>query len=64
MTSKEKQWKDCGYVTISKMGKVLSIVVKHTRYVANLEEILEVLDGDRNYTLIFEHVGEKAQGGV
>lgn len=56
--SNEKHWNDCGYLTISKSGKVLSIVVKHKRYVANLDDIAQVLDGTKNYTLIFEHVGD------
>ena len=56
---KKKSWADCGYLTISKSGKVLSVVVKNQRYVVNLEEAAEVLDGKRNYTLIFEFVGEK-----
>lgn len=53
--SKEKQWEGCGYISISKSGKVLSVVVKHQRYVANLEELNQVLEGIREYTLIFEH---------
>jgi hypothetical protein len=53
---KKRTWVDCGYVTISKSGKVLSVVVKNQRYVVNLEEAAEVLDGKRNYTLVFEHV--------
>ena len=55
---KKRTWKDCGYITISKSGKVLSVVVKHKRFVVNLEETEEVLGGRRNYTLIYEFVGE------
>jgi hypothetical protein len=33
--------------------------VKKKRYVVNLNEAEEVLDGKRNYTLVFEFVGEK-----
>jgi hypothetical protein len=65
-TFKKKQWVDCGYITISKSGKVLSIVVKHERYVANLDEISQVLDGTKNYTLVFEHCVQRGanQGGA
>lgn len=55
----EKSWNDCGYVTLSKKGNVLSIVVKHQRYVVNLKEAAEVVDGQRDYALVFEFVGEK-----
>lgn len=59
MSSKTKRsWVDVGYVSLSKSGKALSIVVKHKRYIANLEEIAQVLDGTKEYTLIFEHVGD------
>jgi hypothetical protein len=53
------KWSDCGYLTLSKSGKVLSVVVKKKRYVVNLEETEEVLDGKRNYALIYEFAGEK-----
>ena len=56
---KKRSWKDCGYITISKSGKVLSVVVKNQRYVVNLVEAEEVLEGRRNYTLIYEFVGDK-----
>lgn len=56
---KKKSWADCGYLTISKSGKVLSVVVKNQRYVANLDETADILDGKRRYTLIYEFVGEK-----
>ena len=61
---KKRTWLDCGYLTISKSGKVLSVVVKHQRYVVNLEETAEVLDGKRNYTLIFEFVGSAIPTGI
>jgi len=56
---KKRSWVDCGYLTLSKSGKVLSVVVKHRRFVVNLEEATEVLDGNRKYTLIYEFVGDK-----
>jgi len=56
---KKGTWKDCGYLTISKSGKVLSVVVKHKRYVVNLAEATLVLDGIKEYSLIYEYVGSK-----
>ena len=56
---KKRSWVDCGYLTLSKSGEVLSVVVKKKRYVVNLEEATEVVDGERNYTLIYEFVGDK-----
>jgi hypothetical protein len=54
---KPANWKDCGYLTISKKGNVLSVVIKHQRYVVNLNEATEVIEGQREYTLIYEFVG-------
>lgn len=56
--SNEKHWKDCGYVSISKSGQVLSIVVKNKRYIANLDEICLVLDGTKQFAQILEYVGD------
>ena len=47
-------WKDCGYLSLSKDGKKVSVVVKKIRYFVGLEEAKEVLDGKRKYTLVFE----------
>ena len=55
---KKHTWKDCGYLTLSKSGKVLSVVVKHQRFISNLDEVGDVLDGKRNYCLIYEHMKE------
>lgn len=52
------KWKDCGYISLSKSGKVLSIVVKHKRYIANLDEAAQVFLGAREYTLIWESTKE------
>jgi hypothetical protein len=35
-----------------KDGKKVSVVVKKTRYLANLEELRKVLDGRKSYTCI------------
>jgi len=61
--SKEKQWEDCGYITISKSGKALSVVVKHKRFISNIDEVRGVLDGERNYCLVFEHIKEGGKNG-
>lgn len=47
-------WKDCGYFTLTKDGKKVSVVVHHVRYLLNLDEVKDVLDGQRRYALIFE----------
>jgi hypothetical protein len=57
--SKQKSWADCGYLTLSKKGNVLSIVIKNQRFISKIDEVRGVLDGKRNYCLIFEHVKEE-----
>ena len=47
-------WKECGYLSLTKVGKKVSVVVKHVRYVANLEEAKAVLEGKLNFTGILE----------
>jgi hypothetical protein len=47
-------WKDCGYLSLTKNGKKVAVVVKHARYVVSLEEAREVLSGKQAYTLIYE----------
>jgi hypothetical protein len=49
-------WKDCGYLSLTKKkdGKMLSVVVKHHRYVVKLDEVQKVLSGSQTYTLIYE----------
>jgi hypothetical protein len=46
--------KDCGYFTLTKDGKKVSVVVHHVRYLLSLDEVKAVLEGRRNYTLVFE----------
>jgi hypothetical protein len=52
-------WKDCGYLSFTKKGDKILIVLKHERYIADLKEVVEVLDKKRSYTLIFEPSVEK-----
>jgi hypothetical protein len=47
-------WKDCGYLSLTKDGKKVAIVVKKVRYIAKLEELRKVLDGKQSYTYILE----------
>jgi hypothetical protein len=48
--------KDCGYFTLTKNGKKVSVVIHHVRYLLNLEDAKVVLDGKRNYALVLEFV--------
>lgn len=50
---------DCGYLSLSKSGKVVSIVVKRERYIANLKEARQVAYGARDYTAILKSVEVK-----
>ena len=47
-------WKDCGYLSLTKDGKKVTVMVKHVRYIANLEELKAVLEGKLNFTDVFE----------
>jgi len=49
--------KDCGYFTLTKDGKKISVVIHHVRYLLNIEETKAVLDGKRGYTLVKEFLG-------
>jgi len=54
-------WKDCGYLSLTKDGKKVSVVLKKARYIANLEELRKVLDGKKTYTFILEPSEETTQ---
>jgi hypothetical protein len=54
MRGERMVWKDCGYLSLSKNGESVSVVVKHVRYFAKLEELKDVLEGKKAYTLVFE----------
>jgi uncharacterized protein YebE (UPF0316 family) len=49
-------WKDCGYVSLTKDGKKILITLKRVRYIASLQELKEVLDGKKAYTLVLEYL--------
>lgn len=44
-------WKDCGYLSLTKDGKKLSVVIKKVRYFVSLTEAKEVLEG--NFLFLF-----------
>jgi len=52
-------WKDCGYLSLTKDGKKLSVVIKKVRYFVSLTEVKEVLEGKRGYTLVLEPPAKK-----
>jgi hypothetical protein len=62
MEANKTQWRDCGYISLTKSGKATLIVVKHKRYTANIEQIGMVLEGIRDYAFIYEPI-ENAKGG-
>ena len=47
-------WKDCGYFSLTKDKKGVAVVVKHTRYYLKFEEVKEVVEGKKEYTLVYE----------
>jgi hypothetical protein len=50
------KWKDCGYLGFTKNRKGIILIVKHQRYWLNLQEVLEVLQDKRRYTLVYEPI--------
>ena len=62
METMKRQWRHCGYFSLTKSGIAAAIVVKHKRYTANLEQIGRVLNGTLDYALIYEPE-ENAGGG-
>jgi hypothetical protein len=47
-------WKDCGYLSLTKDGMKVAVIIKHFQYVLSLEESREVLEGKQAYTVIYE----------
>lgn len=47
-------WKDCGYISLTKNGKSLKVVVKHVTYFVKINEAKEVIEGKKPYTLVYE----------
>ena len=55
----KKEWKSCGYMAKSKNLKVLVVMVKHVRYIVNLDGFLNVVSGKLEYTPIYEYIGNE-----
>ena len=47
-------WKSCGYLSLTKNGKRVAVVVKRMRYVASLDDVKAILEGKLGYTQIYE----------
>jgi hypothetical protein len=54
--SKKKVWKSCGYLSKSKNPKVLVVMVKHKRFIVNVNGLQAVLNGKIEYSLIYEYI--------
>jgi len=55
----EKKFESCGYISKSKNPKVLVVMVKHVRYIVNVDGLQAVNSDKLEYTPIYEYVGEK-----
>jgi len=51
-----KNWKDCGYISYTKKGDGILLVLKNQRYFIKLNELQQVLEKKRNYALLYEPV--------
>jgi len=58
------KWKDCGYLSLTKKGGSLKVVVKHQTYFVKLDEAKAVLNGEKNYTLVYEPIEEAEKDAV
>lgn len=55
------KWRDCGYLSLTKDGKHLKVVLKHVTYFLKLEEAKDILDGKQGYTLVYEPSEQEAK---
>ena len=60
-SEKTKEWKSCGYISKTKNPKVLLVMVKHKRFIVNLNGFEAVLNGKLEYTPIYEYLGEEGE---
>jgi len=51
-------WKECGYLSLTKDGKKITVMIKYVRYIANLDELKTVLDGKLGFTGVYEPIKE------
>ena len=52
------EWKDCGYISLTKDEKKVTVMVKKVGYLANLDELKAVVNGEKDCTLILEPKNE------
>lgn len=57
--TKEKKWLSCGYLSKTKNPKVLLVMVKHQRFIVNLNGFQAVISGKIEYTPIYEYIGKQ-----
>jgi hypothetical protein len=55
----DKKWKSCGYISKTKNPKVLLVMVRHQRFIVNLNGFQAVLNDKIEYTPVYEFIGEK-----
>lgn len=55
--TKKKEWQSCGYMAKSKNPKVFVVMVKHVRYIVNVDGLQDVNSGKIEFTPIYEFVG-------
>ena len=51
-----KNWKDCGYISLTKDTKNITVKVKGVGYFVKLAELKEVLEGKKDFVLIYEPI--------
>jgi hypothetical protein len=57
--TEKKEWKSCGYMAKSKNLKVFVVMVKHQRFIVNVDGLQDVSAGKVEYTPIYEYIGNK-----
>jgi hypothetical protein len=49
-------WKDCGYISLTKDRKNVTVKVKGVGYFVKLVELKEVLEGKKRFVLVYEPI--------
>ncbi len=57
MSRRQKKWKTCGYIAMSKSGTGVTIKIGDEYYFAEHPEVLEVLTRQRGYAKIYRRSG-------
>lgn len=55
-------WKICGYISLTKDGNKLKVVIKKQVYIAKLDDVKAILDGKLDYIEILEPLETKQSG--